>query len=171
MKLKKSSSSKLLASVLIALSTLSAGNALAHSNEHHSKPAKAEQLPWGIAGDAKKISRTIEIGMGDDFRFLPGSVDIKQNETIRFVIKNNGKMLHEMVIGTPAENAKHAELMLKFPNMKHDEPYMAHVKAGSTGEIIWTFNKDGQFEFACLIGGHYQAGMKGTILVQPASKQ
>lgn len=184
MKLKKPSTSRLLVSALITLSTLSVGNALAHSNEHpsdmsvHSKPhhhdsqrANAEQKPWGIAGNAKKVNRTIEIRMGDDYRFQPSSIDIKQNETIRFVIKNTGKILHELVIGTPAENATHAQLMLKFPNMEHDEPYMAHVKAGSTGELIWTFNKAGQFEFACLIGGHYQAGMKGTIVVQPASKQ
>ena len=56
-------------------------------------------------------------------------------------------------------------LMLKFPNMEHDEPYMAHVPAGKTAEIIWTFNRPGDFDFACLIPGHYQAGMKGTINV------
>lgn len=109
--------------------------------------------------------------MGDDYRFAPSRMDIKLNETIRFVVKNTGKTLHELVIGTPSENAHHAQLMLKFPNMEHDEPYMAHVKAGSTGEIVWTFNQAGQFEFACLIGGHYQSGMKGTIVVQAPSKQ
>lgn len=179
---------KVFVTCCIALSTLAGTTAFAHSNEHpsdmsvhtkphqhhspqhHSKHTNADQKPWGIVGNVKKVSRTIEITMGDDFRFKPDSLEIKQHETVRFVIKNTGKILHELVIGTAAENAKHAELMLKFPNMEHDEPYMAHVKAGSTGEILWTFNKAGQFEFACLLGGHYQAGMKGTILVQPASK-
>lgn len=133
--------------------------------------AKAEQKPWGIAGESKKVNRTIEVSMGDDFRFQPARLDIKHNETIRFVVKNTGKILHELVIGTPEENAQHAQLMLKFPNMEHDEPYMAHVQAGSTRELIWTFNRMGQFEFACLVGGHHQAGMKGTIVVQAASKQ
>jgi len=55
--------------------------------------------------------------------------------------------------------------MVKFPNMEHDEPYMTHVKAGGTGELVWNFNRPGQFEFACLIAGHYQAGMVGTIKV------
>jgi uncharacterized cupredoxin-like copper-binding protein len=55
--------------------------------------------------------------------------------------------------------------MIKFPTMEHDEPYMAHVAPGKTGEIIWTFNRAGQFEFACLIAGHYQAGMVGKIMV------
>jgi uncharacterized cupredoxin-like copper-binding protein len=80
-------------------------------------------------------------------------------------VQNNGKQMHEFVIGTKAENAKHAELMIKFPNMEHDEPYMAHVPPGKTGEIVWTFNRAGSFEFACLIAGHYGAGMVGTINV------
>jgi uncharacterized cupredoxin-like copper-binding protein len=58
--------------------------------------------------------------------------------------------------------------MLKFPNMEHDEPYMAHVPVGKTGEIIWNFNKAGDFDFACLIAGHYQAGMVGKIKVVAA---
>ena len=74
-------------------------------------------------------------------------------------------MLHEFVIGTKAENAAHAAQMVKFPDMEHDEPYMAHVAVGKTADIIWTFNKPGDFEFACLIAGHYQSGMVGTISV------
>jgi uncharacterized cupredoxin-like copper-binding protein len=73
--------------------------------------------------------------------------------------------MHEFVIGTRAENARHAELMLKHPGMEHDAPYMAHVEPGKTGEIVWTFNRAGEFEFACLIAGHFQAGMKGLIRV------
>ena len=98
-------------------------------------------------------------------RFSPGRLSVKQGETIRFVVRNSGALLHEFVIGTQAENAKHAELMLKCPGMEHDEPYMAHVNPGQTGEIVWTFNRAGTFEFACLIAGHFQAGMVGTITV------
>jgi uncharacterized cupredoxin-like copper-binding protein len=56
--------------------------------------------------------------------------------------------------------------MLKNPNMEHDEPYMAHVSPGKTGEIIWKFNRKGNFDFACLMAGHYQAGMIGKIEVK-----
>ena len=76
-------------------------------------------------------------------------------------------MLHEIVIGTSEELKVHAEMMKKFPNMEHDEPYMAHVAAGKQGEIVWTFNRPGDFEFACLIAGHFEAGMRGTIRVAP----
>ena len=71
-----------------------------------------------------------------------------------------------MVIGTRAELESHAALMLKFPNMEHEEPYMAHVAKGRTGQMVWTFNRAGEFEFACLVAGHFQAGMVGRITVQ-----
>ena len=140
--------------------------AQAHGEKKHgSHPVVKEQKDWGIAGDAANVVRTIDVGMGDDMRFTPNKLDFKEGETIRFRVKNTGKLLHEFVIGTKAENAKHAELMLKFPGMEHDEPYMAHVDPGQTAEIVWTFNRAGTFEFACLIAGHFQAGMVGTITV------
>jgi uncharacterized cupredoxin-like copper-binding protein len=103
-------------------------------------------------------------------RFVPERIEVKQNETVRFVVNNDGTVMHEFVIGTKQENDKHAELMVKFPNMEHDEPYMAHVPPGKTGEIVWTFNRAGDFDFACLIAGHYQAGMVGQIKVVASSR-
>lgn len=144
-----------------------------HGNQDHSKKMEAvkkEQKDWGIAGDAKAVRRTIEVKMMDNMRFSPDKIEVKQGETIRFVVSNAGQVMHEFVIGTKKENDAHAALMLKFPNMEHDEPYMAHVKPKSKGEIIWTFNKPGDFEFACLIAGHYQAGMVGKIKVVGANK-
>jgi len=142
--------------------------ALAHGDAAHAKSTssvKKEQKDWGIAGDAKSITRTITITMLDTMRFSPDKLDVKQGETIKIVIKNTGNMLHELVIGTKKELDEHAALMVKFPNMEHDEPYMAHVPAGKTGELVWTFNRAGNFDFACLIAGHYQAGMVGKITV------
>jgi len=162
--------------LLLAVSALGlgfTGLARAHGNEDHPKkagPVRKEQKDWGIAGDAKAARRTIEVRMGDNMRFTPERIDVRQGETLRFRVQNTGKVMHEFVIGTKAENAKHAELMIKFPNMEHDEPYMAHVSAGRRGEIVWTFNRPGDFEFACLIPGHFEAGMRGTIRVKPASR-
>jgi uncharacterized cupredoxin-like copper-binding protein len=124
-----------------------------------------EQKDWGIAGDAKSIKRTITLTMGDNMRFTPDALTVRQGETIRFVIKNQGHQLHEMVIGTHKELDAHAALMVKFPAMAHDEPYMAHVAAGKSHNLVWTFNRPGEFEFACLIAGHYQSGMVGKISV------
>ena len=153
---------------IIAVLSAFIGQVSAHGDDHaKKKPAavKKEQKAWGIAGDAKAAKRTINIAMTDQMRFLPDKIEVKQGETIKFVLKNEGKMLHEMVIGTKKELEEHAALMLKFPNMEHEEPYMAHVAAGKSGAIIWTFNRAGDFDFACLIAGHYQAGMVGKISV------
>jgi len=155
----------------IVLLGLAAANlpAMAHEKPHHGEKkdavVKKEQKAWGIAGDVKNAKRTIEIRLLDTMRFVPDRVDVKQGDTIRFVLKNDGKMMHEMVIGTKKELDEHAALMMKFPNMEHDEPYMAHIAPGKTGEIVWTFNRAGDFMFACLIAGHYQAGMVGSIRV------
>jgi uncharacterized cupredoxin-like copper-binding protein len=155
-----------LALTLIGL--LASGSVLAHGEQQsaqHSAAVVKEQKPWGIAGDPEQVSRTLEIGMSDQMRFSPDQLEIKQGETIRLVHRNSGQLMHEFVIGTQDDLDKHAALMAKFPGMEHDEPYMAHVAPGQTGEIIWTFNRAGDFDFACLIAGHYQAGMVGKVRV------
>jgi uncharacterized cupredoxin-like copper-binding protein len=155
---------------LAAAIAFGAAPALAHQKSAHAKPTAVvkEQKPWGIAGDAKEAKRTIEIAMTDDMRFTPSNIEVKHGETVKFVIKNRGKVLHEMVIGDKKTLDEHAALMVKFPNMEHDEPYMAHVSAGKEGSLVWNFNRPGEFDFACLIAGHYQAGMVGKIKVSAA---
>jgi uncharacterized cupredoxin-like copper-binding protein len=140
----------------------------AHGGDEHKKKAaaaKKEQKDWGIAGEWRNAQRTIAVRMLDSMRFSPQRIEVRLNETVRFTLRNTGRLKHEFVIGTKAENEAHAALMMKFPDMEHDEPYMAHVNPGQTGAIVWTFNRTGTFEFACLIAGHYQAGMAGTISV------
>jgi len=158
--------------LLTLLCTVAPLWAHAHGEEAHAKASallKKQQMPWGIAGNAKAVSHTVHVGMSDQMRFTPERIEVRQGETVKFVVRNNGKLMHEFVIGTPAELHKHAALMVKFPDMEHDEPYMTHVPPGKTGQIVWTFNRAGDFDFACLIAGHYQAGMVGKIKVTPAS--
>ena len=153
--------------VAAALAAASFG-AGAHGDEHADKtgePVKKEQKDWGIAGDAKAARRTIEVTMSDNMRFSPDRIEVKQGDTVKLVVKNSGKVLHELVLGTRKELEEHAALMARFPGMEHDEPYMAHVPAGKASEMVWTFNRAGEFDFACLIPGHYQAGMMGKVIV------
>lgn len=160
------------APLLMSLALLGASPAFAHSPEAHAKkagPVVKEQKAWGIAGDAKAVKRTIAIRMGDNMRFTPDRIEVNQGDTIRLTLTNTGQVMHELVIGTQKELAEHAVLMKKFPNMEHEEPYMAHVAPGKTGEIIWTFNRPGDFDFACLLPGHFEAGMVGKIAVKAAS--
>lgn len=162
---------KLIPTCLLSLGLLAFPLAQAHGPSSHAgdkaaSSAPAEQKDWGIGGDPKKVQRTIEVRMTDNMRFTPDTIQVKLGETVRLVAVNAGKVLHEIVIGSPAELKEHAEMMKKHPGMEHDEPYMAHVDPGKKGDIVWTFNRAGTFEFACLIPGHFEAGMIGRITVQ-----
>ncbi len=160
---------RFLSGLLLSAGSLLSGAVRAHSGEKRprAKVSSVERIqqPWGIAGDPAQATRTIPITMSDDMRFTPDHIDVQVGETVRFVHRNVGEVLHEMVLGTKATLAEHAELMKKFPGMEHDEPWMAHVAPGGRGEIVWTFNRAGELDFACLIPGHYEAGMVGRIVV------
>ncbi|MHB1231079.1 MAG: cupredoxin domain-containing protein [Burkholderiales bacterium] len=117
----------------------------------------------GQAGDPAKVSRTIDVTMADTMRFTPDQIKVKAGETIRFFVKNAGKIPHEMVIGSMNELKEHAEMMRKMPGMQHAEPNMITLKPGQRGSIVWQFDKAGTVDFACLVPGHMEAGMVGKI--------
>lgn len=124
----------------LVLATLAA-LAQAHGDENHPMKkhsfdaAKVEERAFGREGDPKKVSRTVKVDMSDAFLFTPSDVVIRRGETVKFVVSNGGKQLHEMVLGTAQELREHAELMKKFPGMEHADANMAHVKPGAKGEI------------------------------------
>lgn len=123
----------------------------------------------GVPGNPKKPARTIEVLMkeGDGkMEYVPSRIEVKRNEQIRFVLKNVGELAHEFVLATTAENLKHAEQMKKNPEMEHDDPNSKTLQPKANSEILWRFNKRGEFEFGCLIPGHREAGMTGTIIVK-----
>lgn len=123
----------------------------------------------GKPGNPKKPARTVAVIMHDDngtMRFEPARLEVKKGEQIRFVIENKGVLKHEFILASVKENKKHAELMKKFPHMEHDDPNSKSVEPGKTAEILWQFTKAGTFEFACLIPGHYEAGMRGSATVK-----
>ena len=139
--------------------TLAASSTIAHGDEHH-------DAAYGKPGDPAKVSRTIEIDMSDAMRFTPATIPARKGETIRFVVKNSGRVKHEMVLGSIKELKEHAALMLKFPEMEHADPNQLSVDPGKTGEMIWQFTKAGAFDFACLQPGHFEAGMRGKVAVK-----
>jgi uncharacterized cupredoxin-like copper-binding protein len=122
----------------------------------------------GKPGKATNAKRTVKVEMLDTMRFNPQIIKVKQGETIKFIIKNSGKVKHEMVLGTEKELKEHAEVMKKNPEMEHDDENQITVQPGKSGEIIWQFTKTGKVNFACLQPGHYDAGMAGTVTVNKA---
>jgi uncharacterized cupredoxin-like copper-binding protein len=119
----------------------------------------------GKPGKMSQVTKTITVDMGDDMRFTPEKINVRKGDVVHFIVKNSGKVKHEMVLGTPEELAAHYKQMLKFPGMVHEDPQTASVAPGQSGDIVWAFTSSGIVDFACLQPGHFDAGMKGQFSV------
>ena len=153
---------------MLALATATAAFAGAGA-PGHSHGAHNEETPFGIAGDPKKASRAITIFMsesGGKMSFIPSVVEVKQGEQVKFLLRNNGELDHEMILATLEMNLAHAEEMKKNPDMEHDDPNAKRVGPKKSSEIIWKFTKAGEFDFSCLIPGHRESGMTGKVIVK-----
>lgn len=159
---------KLIASISLVLASTVA---FAHSDDHDKHKteidySKVEHHSFGKAADPDKAARSIAVEMSDAMKFTPANIEVQAGEVVRFEIRNNGKLLHEMVLGSMDDLNHHAALMKKFPGMEHDEPHMAHIQPGKAGEMGWVFTDAGEYHFGCLVPGHFDAGMRGTITVR-----
>jgi uncharacterized cupredoxin-like copper-binding protein len=128
-----------------------------------------ESFSAGAPGNPKRPARVINVTMQEGagkMLFAPDRLEIKRGEQVRFVLTNVGELDHEFVLATTAENLKHAEEMKKNPDMEHDDPNAKRVAPKQKSEILWRFTKRGTFEYGCLIPGHREAGMTGTIIVK-----
>ena len=145
---------------------LSACGGHGHSTDHGGDAHHSGDDSIGVPGTASEVDRTIEVVMDDTMRFTPDSIKVEAGQTIRFELKNAGAVKHEMVIGKLEYLVEHSEMMKKFPSMEHEEPNMLLLDPSANGELIWTFSKTGTIDFACLQPGHYDAGMKGVVIVE-----
>jgi uncharacterized cupredoxin-like copper-binding protein len=125
----------------------------------------------GEPGDSTKpVTQTVEVTMQetDDAKMLfkPDRIEVKRGDQVKFVLRNVGKVDHEFMLDSLANNAKHKIQMEKNPDMEHDDPNGKRLTPAGSSEIVWRFTKAGTFEFACLIPGHYESGMRGTVVVK-----
>lgn len=151
---------------LFVLALCALATAAAHDEHagHGAGPAAASAV--GEAGEAADVGRTVRIGMDDTMRYTPGELTIARGETVRLVVANHGQAMHEIVLGTQEEIEQHRRAMRANPAMAHGAPYMAHVAPGAEAQILWRFSRAGTIRYACLLPGHYEAGMAGTIEVR-----
>lgn len=149
-------------STLVSIALLAASSAASAAGAHDGGHGASS---IGKPGIASKVSRTIQVEMANGMRFKPSDIQVKKGETIRFVLKNTDSVKHEFSLGTPQELQEHYEAMKKFPDMEHDEPNKINLAPGKRGEVIWHFTKTAAVDFACLHPGHFEAGMKGQVIV------
>jgi uncharacterized cupredoxin-like copper-binding protein len=143
-----------------------------HHDHHGHDKDKAHIILGGEPGKKSEISRTIEIIATDDLKFNIPSVEVKDGETIKFVVINKGESAHDFTIGTPEIQVAHQKEMSKMMEamssheghkMNHNDPNALFLNPGETKELIWKFKKTSKLEFGCNVPGHYQAGMMGKI--------
>ena len=139
----------------------------------------------GEKGESSEIDRVIEIKMYDNY-FEPNVINIKKGETIKFLVKNFGSLVHEFNIATKKMHLDHQPEMLammeneillgdeidyeKMEKIAKKDHSMAHSHSNSvllepnkSGEIIWKFNNALNLEAACNVPGHYESGMIAKI--------
>ena len=150
------------AMAIVGIASIASFPQLGHGHE-------GEHFSAGEPGDAKKPARTVLVTMRESdgkMLFIPDHIEVTKGEQIKFVIRNSGSLDHEFVLANTADNLKHAELMKKFPDMEHDDPNAKRVAPDKTDSIVWKFSKAGTFEYSCLIPGHRESGMIGTVVVK-----
>ena len=153
-----------------------------------SKTFAASMKMIGEKGDPNNVDRIIYIKMFDNY-YEPNLIKVKKGETIKFIIKNLGELVHEYNIGTKEMHIKHQpemqrlvdyEILLvdkidkaKMKKMSKKDHSLAHSHSNSvmlepnkTGEIIWKFTKNLNLQMACNIPGHYESGMYGKIVLE-----
>ena len=139
----------------------------------------------GEKGDPNKVDKVIKIKMYDNY-FEPSEINIKKNQTIRFIVHNHGEFVHEFNIATKEMHLKHQPEMIKMVeyeilladkidkikmkeiskkdhSMRHSHANSVLLEPNKSGEIIWKFNTDSKLEAACNIPGHYESGMIAKI--------
>jgi uncharacterized cupredoxin-like copper-binding protein len=153
--------------------------ASAAADDHHGAATPAGPQDQMLA---QVVSRSIAVNIDDRMRFTPSQIDVQAGETIRFVVTNSGRTAHEMVLGSDEGIRAHAEVMKQAAakGSAHEDEHhhgtgaAIRVAAGQTGELVVTFAQATRLQMACLIPGHYEAGMRGTLQVlatqTPSSK-
>jgi uncharacterized cupredoxin-like copper-binding protein len=157
--------------LVAAMAFLGTAGSIAPGYAHDAHGAHPVQRTFsaGEPGNPKQSSRVVEIKMRESdgkMLFTPDRIEVRRNEQVRLVLKNDGAIEHEFMLATVKENAEHGEMMMKAPDMRHDDPNGKRLESKGENEILWRFTKCGEFEFACLIPGHYQAGMFGKVVVK-----
>jgi uncharacterized cupredoxin-like copper-binding protein len=128
-----------------------------------------EAFAFGEHGDPQKPSRIVHVVMREDgnkMLYVPDKIEVKKGEQIRFVVDNEGLFNHEFILGTERDIRDHAVEMKQHPDMAHTDAHSLTVGMMSRGELVWRFSRAGRFVYACLIPGHLERGMKGTIVVK-----
>ena len=139
----------------------------------------------GTKGKASDVNKVIVVNMYDNY-YEPSKIEIKKGETVKFVVKNKGELVHEFNIATKTMHLKHQpemmmlveneiilsdkidkkkmmEMVKKNPSMAHSHSNSVLLSPGESADLIWKFTNSVKIEAACNVPGHYEAGMVAEV--------
>ena len=155
--------------ILAATAFALAPTSLAWADPGHAGHDHAVEVAYGRPGHPTKGSRVVQVFMKETesgMAFAPERIEVAKGEQIQFVLRNGGELDHELVIGTVEANRVHAAAMAAHPDMAHEDPNAKRLRPKTSSVLRWQFTEAGTFEYACLIPGHREAGMVGTVVVK-----
>jgi uncharacterized cupredoxin-like copper-binding protein len=105
-----------------------------------------------------------------EFSYSPSNLTIAAGETIEIEMTNTGSVEHDFNIDKI--DLKEKAVSEGSASMAHDThgqvaPVHLSLASGKRGKIIFTPSKAGEYEIACLVSGHKEAGMVGKLIVTP----
>lgn len=119
------------------------GHAHAADVEEHEEDHAHAQTTHDAIDGAKEIRVVAK-----EWGFEPASVHMHEGEAVNIVLVNEGVLEHEIELDA--------------------FDFHVHAEAGETVTAGFVPEETGDFEFACFVPGHYDAGMVGEVVVEHA---
>ena len=71
----------------------------------------------GEKGNIKDVTKVINVQMFDNY-YEPNEIIVKKGETVKFIVKNMGELVHELNIATKEMHKKHQPEMAKMVELE-----------------------------------------------------
>jgi hypothetical protein len=93
----------------------------------------------------------------DEYRIVPQDIIVKPGR-MKFVVRNTGRLTHNLVIEVPPKNADGKPVLVDRT---------ATMQPGQTADPIKVTLQPGEYRLVCTIANHDDLGQFGTLEVQP----
>jgi len=138
-----------------------------------------EEVAATPAGTPPAAAEVIQIKMGEMF-FHPDAIALKEGQPVQIELVNDGIVEHEFMVGREARPAPGGYAQDLFQGvdvqftgekakLEREEGHGTEVMVGPGGRGVITFTVPkgmaGEWEMGCFVPGHYEAGMKGKLIV------
>lgn len=118
-------------------------------------PAATGPGDVGFVAGTVASPRVVRVIAGPGYAFTPSAIVVADGETVTFEVTSMGGLVHEFMVG-PAD-AVAADVA--------GTPEIADIGMMQTKSVTVTFDGPGPYAYACHAAGHFEAGMRGTIVL------